>query len=40
MKNVNAWYDSNNVCNKFFIAQIDAGQLDSGITIDGASKRS
>lgn len=40
MKNVSAWYDSNNVCNKFFIAQIDADQLDGGITIDGASKRS
>lgn len=39
MRNVSAWYDSNNVCNKFFIAQIDAGQLNAGITIDGASKR-
>lgn len=33
-----AWYDQNNVCNKFVVSEIDANYLNTGITLTKASK--
>lgn len=40
MQDADLWYDVNNVCSKFVIAEIDADYLeDSGVVIDAASKQ-
>ena len=38
LANVDAWYDYNNVANKFFIAELDSSDFSDGIIIDKASK--
>lgn len=38
LANTDSWYDYNNVCNKFFIAELDADYFDTGIIIDKGSK--
>ncbi len=38
LADVDAWYDYNNIANKFFIAELDADYFDTGIIIDKASK--
>lgn len=40
MQDADLWYDVNNVCSKFVIAEIDADYLEnSGVVIDAASKQ-
>ena len=33
-----AWYDYNNICNKFVISELDADKFEKGISLTKSSK--